>query len=291
MTVPVVYCQRDHWDQLGHCPGITIHDYGCYVTSAAMLAVLFGNTVDPPGLNQLWLGGYVNGCDATDYLLPGTYPSITLEATPWGREHLFGLGPDQSAIIQIDGTATLGYITHYLAFDHVEGNRVIAVDPWYGDLCDVEARYGYVIQKVAIYRGPTGPGVPVAPPKVGAYSSSEGTMVLIAHPDHPGRLDLLCVDKQGRLARTWSDGGAGGLNHIGEPGYPAWVDNGTPPSGPIVPGTLGVCVDDLSRLVVTAADPDGQGYLLVIRDDGGLDQEWSPIAAAVSVPAVAEDSA
>ena len=161
MNLPRAYCQRDYWDQLGTCPGITIHDYGCYLTSAAMIAVKHGHQIDPPALNQDWLYRYVNGCDATDYLLPGTYPDIVHEGSPWGRDHLFGLDPSrQSAIIQIDGTQTLGYITHYLAWESCDSGRVYAIDPWYGDLCDVESRYGNVIQKVAIYRGPTSSQAP-----------------------------------------------------------------------------------------------------------------------------------
>jgi len=152
--IPTYYCQRDYWDQLGRCAGITIHDYGCYLTAAAMIAVKYGKATNPPALNQAWMWLYVNGCDATDYLLPSTYPDIAYVSSPWGREHLFNLDPGRnSSIVQIDGTATLGYITHYLAWDHCEGGRVYAVDPWYGDLCDVESRYGNVIQKVAIYEG------------------------------------------------------------------------------------------------------------------------------------------
>ena len=267
--IPTYYCQRDYWDQLGQCPGITIHDYGCYVTSAAMIATKFQHPIDPPGLNRAWYGQYVNGCDATDHLLPNTYPDITLQGSPWGREHLFGLDPNtQSAIIQIDGTQTLGYITHYLAFDKTENGRVLAVDPWYGDLCDVEARYGNVIQKVAIYGGPSAVPTPVLPTGPG---SAGGNMVGLAF--RPGGAKGTPSQPQGnRWDTAWlyplADGSVSAMH--------SWLEDGMDPARMPLQELGGRMTAEYG--IGCSWDPTGTVLKFIVVGDGGglfgLDLTW-----------------
>jgi len=110
-------------------------------------------------------------------------------------------------------------------------------------------------------------------------ASSEGTMIILHHPTITGRLDLLVVDVNGHCAHTFSEGGAGGLDNI-----TSFSDLGPLPSGRIMAGTLAACWDDRLRLCVVAANAGGQAHLKVVRSSGVLDQDWTPINAAVSIP-------
>lgn len=277
MSLPVAYCQQDYMDQLGHCPGIYIRDYGCYVTAASMVAEKFGHAIDPPRMNEAWMDGYVNGCDATDQLLVRTFPDITHEGSPWGRDVLFGLDHErQSALVQIDGTQTLGYITHYLAFSHVQDGRIMCNDPWVGDLCDVEARYGYVVQKVAIYSG-----VPASlAPAVNYYQGvgEMGSLVQLTCPQAPYRVDVVVVKPDGHVWGTYSDGGAGGLSGAEGQGYSDWGTAGED-------GFTSVSArwDDQGRLCLIAVDQIGDAYQAVVRTDGVWDMGWTRIASGVLV--------
>ena len=111
-------------------------------------------------------------------------------------------------------------------------------------------------------------------------AGSEGTMIILTHPVAAGRLDLLVVDANRRCAHTFSDGGAGGLD-----GPLSWNDYGALPDGPIAPGTLAACWDNLNRLCIGAADAAGAAYLKVVGWDGGVVQDWTPIQALVTPPA------
>ena len=56
------------WDQLGECPGTYMRDYGCAVTSIAMVFKYYGVETDPGELNE-WLnksGIYESGCEMGD---------------------------------------------------------------------------------------------------------------------------------------------------------------------------------------------------------------------------------
>lgn len=280
-NLPVAYCQQNYWDQLGRCAGITIHDYGCYLTAAAMIACKHGQSIDPPNLNQAWMWLYVNGCDATDYLLPQTYPDIVHEGSPWGRDYLFGLDPaEQSAIVQIDGTQTLGYITHYLAWDHCEGGRVYALDPWYGDLCDVESRYGNVIQKVAIYHGPQAAGIAPAInyQLAGGGDMGEATQITYPFDDSPDRADIYLVKSDGHVWGRPYGGGAGEMQGAQGQGF---VDYGTAGAGFVA---VSARWDQRNRLCLLAVDRDGNGFMFVQRTDGGLDTNgWEHILSGVAV--------
>lgn len=124
-----------------------------------------GEAADPQALNARWTGGspgYVDGCLGWAGLPPATYADVVLASQGYGVAAAQRVSPNQGAIIGVDASATLGSPTHYLAFDHVEGEAVICGDPWVGDLCDVLRRYGNVTT-VDTYNGPTGGGEDLTP--------------------------------------------------------------------------------------------------------------------------------
>ncbi|HXM58088.1 MAG TPA: hypothetical protein VOB72_22005, partial [Candidatus Dormibacteraeota bacterium] len=128
-----LYRQLDYRNELGACDGLTLATNGCYVTSAAMVASSYDEDVDPVWMNDQWTrnGFYVDGCDATDQLLPKTFAGLWLTRTASGVPGCRGVNVDgdESAIVEIDGVkAGLGVPTHFLALDHCEGDTVFAGD-------------------------------------------------------------------------------------------------------------------------------------------------------------------
>jgi len=152
-----LFSQLDYSNQLGSCDHLTLATNGCYVTSAAMVASSYGEDVDPAWMNEQWTknGFYVDGCDATDQLLPKTFAALWLTRTDSGVAGCQGVDVDgdESAIVQIDGVkAGLGVPTHFLALDHCEDATVFAGDPLVGKVVDVSNKYRDAIAKVAVYR-------------------------------------------------------------------------------------------------------------------------------------------
>jgi len=151
------YKQLDYPDRkLGTCD-VTLATNGCYVTSAAMVASSYGEDVDPIRMNDQWTsnGLYVDGCDATDQLLPKTFPNLWLAGTKSGVTgcQAVDVDGDESAIVRIDGAKEhLGTDSHFVALDHCEGDTVFAGDPLAGAVVNLKMRYGDSIDKVAVYR-------------------------------------------------------------------------------------------------------------------------------------------
>lgn len=96
-----------------------------------------------------------------------------------------------------------------------------------------------------------------------------------------GRLDVVVVARNTDIYRTFSDGGAGGIDNQGN-----WflVDGEHTPSGGFY--DVDWTWDNLNRMCVLGFGNDGVLYLCVIRGDGGFDQFWSPLPGiTLSAPA------
>lgn len=135
-----------------------------------------------------------------------------------------------------------------------------------------------------------GPPVPARPPATITPTGAAMSAIQVYYPPIPGRVDTFLIDPDSRgVYRQFTGGGAGGEDNLSHR-LQDWWGVGNPPAGGFESLTLGVVVDDLGRWIVTAVNrigPDrGQTYELVLRIDGGADQDWTPIGPPVALPAV-----
>lgn len=99
-------------------------------------------------------------------------------------------------------------------------------------------------------------------------------------PFNPSRLDVCVVGNDGHVYRTFSDGGAGGIDARSD-----WfaTDAEHVPAG----GFFDVdwCWDALNRQCILGLANDGYVYLCVVRStDGGYDQGWSRLQVVTAYP-------
>jgi len=179
---PDLYAQRDpRWagQRLGTANGITLGQYGCYVTSMAMLACYYGHPITPAQLDDLYTarGIYVDGDMMPDDALHRAFPNLELVAVhdysngpaDLGLLRSIATDPALTAIIGLDfdHNPSDGVQTHFSPLASSDGVHVALADTWYGGvMADMTVNYGpdpaTTIQKVVVYRGPA-PAAPAAP--------------------------------------------------------------------------------------------------------------------------------
>lgn len=179
---PALYAQRDpRWasQRLGTADGITLGQYGCYVTSMAMLACYYGHTITPAALDDLYTarGIYVDGDMMPDDAVHRAFPDLTLVAVhdysngpaDLGLLRSIAADPTLMAVIGLDfdHNPSDGVQTHFSPLAGCDGVHVQLADTWYGGIiADMTVNYGSdpatTIQKVVVYRGPA-PATPTAP--------------------------------------------------------------------------------------------------------------------------------
>jgi hypothetical protein len=117
-----------------------------------------------------------------------------------------------------------------------------------------------------------------------SHAGGESSMVIISAPAaiNPGRLDVFVIDSNRNVARTFSDGGAGGIDQLDH----AWmgVDAEHTPAGGFRPGSLTVSWDNLNRQVVGVEDTHGGAFMAVINPNGSFAQGWTKLRVDVSTP-------
>jgi len=208
---PVLYAQRDaRWaaQRLGTADGITLGQYGCYVTSMAMLACYYGHPITPAALDDRYTAEaiYVNGDMMPDDALHHAFPDLELVAVhdysnaPADLNTLRSIAADPALMavigLDFDHNPSDGVQTHFLDLvtcdGSSDGSGLLVADPWYGGIAPFARNYGAdpvsTIQKVVVYRGPA-PAAPSPPP-----ASSPA-----AHAIHPGPAHIVsaCALKGG----------------------------------------------------------------------------------------------
>jgi N-acetyl-anhydromuramyl-L-alanine amidase AmpD len=182
---PALYAQRDpRWanQRLGTADGITLGQYGCYVTSMAMLACYYGHTITPAALDDLYTarGIYVDGDMMPDDALARAFPNLELVAVhdyanapaDLGLLRSIAADPSLTAVIGLDfdHNPADGVQTHFLDLAgcdaSTDGSGLRVADPWYGGVAPFDRNYGSdpatTIQKVVVYKGPA-PAATVTP--------------------------------------------------------------------------------------------------------------------------------
>jgi len=206
---PTLYEQRDaRWaaQRLGTANGITLGQYGCYVTSMAMLACYYGHPITPAALDDLYTARqiYVNGDMMPDDALHQAFPDLELVAVhdysnvPADLDVLRSIAADPALMaivgLDFDHNPSDGIQTHFSPLADCDGAHVQLADTWYGGvIADMTVNYGpdpaSTIQKVVVYRGPA----PAAPSTRLAISPAA------AHAIHPGPAHIVsaCALKGG----------------------------------------------------------------------------------------------
>ncbi len=191
---PALYAQRDpRWasQRLGTADGITLGQYGCYVTSMAMLACYYGHAITPAALDNLYTarGIYVDGDMMPDDALHRAFPNLELVAVhdfsngpaDLGLLRSIAADPTLTAIIGLDfdHNPSDGVQTHFSPLASSDGVHVALVDTWYGGvIADMTVNYGpdpaTTIQKVVVYKGPApaSTSAPTAPTAGGAPAAT-----------------------------------------------------------------------------------------------------------------------
>lgn len=178
-----VYCQRDpKWasQRLGTVNGSTIGDYGCYVTSMAMLSCYYGHVVTPAQLDDILTDKnlYVN--ESGQYKAPANlmvdnnltrvFPDITYQKTydfsskPADLGLLKKLSDDANTTVIIgldfDHNPANNIQYHFVALwkaDATDADSIWVFDPWDGRTKPFSASYGndpaLTIQKFVVYTG------------------------------------------------------------------------------------------------------------------------------------------
>ncbi|OGY36795.1 MAG: hypothetical protein A3E36_03845 [Candidatus Andersenbacteria bacterium RIFCSPHIGHO2_12_FULL_45_11b] len=126
------YNQLNYYDTLGYSP-YTVHDYGCFVTSMAMVATFYGNRITPPQIanHPSWFNreGYAFttaiaagiGLSITDKG-PANWATIdeTLKA---GHPVIVSIYIPQIGVINSDGSS------HFIVLQGKKGNSYLMQDP------------------------------------------------------------------------------------------------------------------------------------------------------------------
>jgi len=187
---PDLYAQRDpRWagQRLGTANGITLGQYGCYVTSMAMLACYYGHPITPAALDDLYTARaiYVDGDMMPDDALHHAFPNLELVAVhdysngpaDLGLLRQIAADPALMAVIGLDfdHNPSDGVQTHFSPLASSDGVHVALADTWYGGvIADMTVNYGpdpaTTIQKVVVYKGPApaSTSAPSAPTAGGA---------------------------------------------------------------------------------------------------------------------------
>ena len=171
-SLPKIFSQRDsQWasQRLGTVNGTTIGQYGCFVTSFAMVAQFYGKDVNPAQLDDLFTnnGLYANGNLCTDDGLHKAYgdieyvSSIAYPNDPADLNKLKDLLSDPSQIVilelDFDHDPNDGIQTHFVVAVECDGSNVTIADPWYGTQNNFSDHYGnnpsQTIQKFVVYKG------------------------------------------------------------------------------------------------------------------------------------------
>ncbi len=181
-NLPKIFSQRDpQWaaQRLGTVNGSTLGQYGCYVTSFAMVAAYYGKDINPSKLDDFFTNGHVyynaqgNHNDpakfAADNMLQVIYGDIVFQKAydftnaPADLNLLKTLlaDPTLSVILEVDFNHNPGdgIQTHFVVAVECDGKKVVIADPWQvpGSVDDFTKNYGnnpaQTILKFVVYKG------------------------------------------------------------------------------------------------------------------------------------------
>ena len=191
--LPQVYSQRDpRWagTRLGTASGATIGQFGCSLTSLAMVACYNGHQVTPLELNAAFLraGVYVDGDLCADNDLQQVFSDCRLVETKSYaarradlRELCDLLSDERTSVIlelDFDHDPTDGIQTHFVTAVACDGATVTIADPWYGGVDTFATHYGRdpatTIQKFVVYAGSETPA-----PRATAGDAAGGEQVML----------------------------------------------------------------------------------------------------------------
>lgn len=110
-----------------------------------------------------------------------------------------------------------------------------------------------------------------------SFGGKESNGMLIQHPTHQGRVDLLYVgtDANGDLWHNWNDESS--FASLAHPRTENW---GKPAGVNLIPWTAGGCwsADGNTLQAAVAAEPNGQIYLKAVDYYGKIVVDWTPVA-------------
>lgn len=177
-TLPKVYAQRDPaWtaQRLGTVNGSTIGQYGCYITSFAMLACYYGHYVTPAQLDNIFTNDpitltpiYVNGDLCPDNGLQQAFADCVFQKAydfthiPADLNVLKDLlaDPTTSVILELDfdHNPNDGQVqAHFVVAVDCDGQKVTIADPWYAGVAPFSQNYGLnpseTILRFVVYKG------------------------------------------------------------------------------------------------------------------------------------------
>ena len=126
--VPWYYRQLDYYTEIDHS-GLTVHDYGCALTSAAMIATYYGNVVTPPQVAQMdglfGSGGDINWSNLSRIGLrisSGGWNDVDSQIAQ-GRPVIVSLAIPGSQFSNSDGSS------HFIVIWGKSGDKYLMADP------------------------------------------------------------------------------------------------------------------------------------------------------------------
>lgn len=161
-SLPIVFGQQDYFQQLGTTGG-SIKEYGCKLTTHAIIAKACGKETDPIELNKLYIskGFYSDGKNLTDDALTKVYPDIILQQSidysnsPADLNLIKELLKDQTNWVVLRIKIPPPFNTHFVLCTGVNGVVTIA-NPLTKKQEDFSQLYGDPvtnITKVTVYKG------------------------------------------------------------------------------------------------------------------------------------------
>jgi hypothetical protein len=166
---------------LGFDPECTIGNYGCLLTSIAMVCTKYGFDVDPGSLNDKMksinafqgamimpsaVGAALSGMIYRNYEVCSGQPAPLTEIDAW-------LGTGKPVIVEVDFSPKPGLQNHWIVLTGKQGGDYLIADPWPYPLdagpVTLAARFGFAgsaaqtIQAVLMLDGPSGT---VTPPPI-----------------------------------------------------------------------------------------------------------------------------
>lgn len=178
--IPIIFGQRDFTQTIGFSPTATIANYGCLLTSMAMIARYYGKITDPVDLNKTFKANniYIGTDELTDDALTKVFPDIIFQesfvfpdatfnpdgsvntpAVPADLAKLKFLmdDPTLSVIVEIDVRGIDGHFesNHFAVCVGVNG--IVTIDnPWDKQQEDFSILYGDPVKniiKYIVYKG------------------------------------------------------------------------------------------------------------------------------------------
>lgn len=160
--LPIVFGQRDYLQQLGTTGG-SIRDYGCKLTTHAIIAKACGKEIDPIELNKIYIARsiYAEGKNLADDALTRVFPDIILQQSidytnsPADLNLIKELLKDQTNWVVLKIKIEPPFNTHFVLCTGVNGIVTIA-NPITKKQEDFAQLYGDPvtnITKVTVYKG------------------------------------------------------------------------------------------------------------------------------------------